>query len=1044
MKFVLATLFSVFLSFLVFSAIPFQKEIDSLSAALKSNYKDKTQIELYNKKSVSYRHQGKFRLALDYGFKAEKLASKTNNTQGLIESYEQISAVYRELKKYDRAIQYLDKERELCLKNKDLIAEGNVYDQIGHIYYAKGDTLAAINNHLLSLKTRIKSDDLYGQGNSYNSIAQIYSAQNNLTKAAHYFQKELAVFLKIGTEKSRIAQAAGNAGLIFYWQSNRKAAIHHFQTALRVYQEINNIDGMLWIYRFLGTIYSDAGDYENTYRYLDKALTIAKERGLANEIADSYRHLISLYIKIEQYDKAAKLVVANIEIYRKNGNAEAALAESHNQLAIIYLSRKNYSKAIVEFQNSMTFAEKSNNKLHYYHSAEQLANIYIFQKKYDLAKPLLQHAIKHYKSTDEVERVSSCYKSLSKVYEQTGDYKRALENINQHIYFDSIYSKNTSEFEKEVFRLNTENKYLKDKILKENKANILAVNLKKSEIQRKSAFAGVVILLILGLLFYYLLRLRIKKSKVDQKLIEVQKNENKLIRETEQFKSQFLINMSHELRTPLTLINGHLEVLKKENGFEENKHVNEIQRNGKQLLKLINDILDLAKAESGKYKLSYKKGDIINETKAILQSFHSYAETHEIQYTSEFDIPNKEDFNNSFIYSSEVLNIVLINLLSNAFKYTPDGGQISINLSVKNGLFYVSVSDNGVGIPEEHLPKVFDRFYQVDGIHQRAYDSTGIGLSLAKELTLLHGGDIAVKANELGGCIFTFWLKEATAISDNFMSTETPEKTFLETEPETTHLINQNELPLILIVEDQPDLREFIVSNLSQSYQCITAKNGVEGIEMANKFIPDLIVSDIMMPEMNGNVMCQKLKEAELTSHIPIILLTAKAEQENIIEGLSVGANDYLTKPFSVNELALRINNQIETIRKIQNRFQADKIPTIEDLSTAFSNQKDVDFLERLYQIIENNIDNNQLGVDFLADQIALSASQLSRKLKSISGLTPAILIKDIRMKKAVELLKKGESVSDVAWSVGFESPAYFGKVFKAHFGFAPSDSILK
>jgi DNA-binding response OmpR family regulator len=250
-----------------------------------------------------------------------------------------------------------------------------------------------------------------------------------------------------------------------------------------------------------------------------------------------------------------------------------------------------------------------------------------------------------------------------------------------------------------------------------------------------------------------------------------------------------------------------------------------------------------------------------------------------------------------------------------------------------------------------------------------------------------------------------------------------------------------NDLPLVLVVEDQPDLSDFIASSLSKSYHCIVAKNGVEGFELAKQQVPDLIISDIMMPEMDGNELCKRLKEDELTSHIPIILLTAKADQENVIEGLASGANDYLKKPFSLAELKLRIHNQLESIRKIQQHFQAKKEHTLTEIPPTFCNAKDVLFLEKINQTIESNIDNAQLGVDLLADKIALSNSQLTRKLKSITGMSPALLIKNQRMEKALTLLKQGENISEVAWSVGFDSPAYFGKVFKAHFGFTPSES---
>lgn len=1039
----LILIYTLTLSFLTVAEIPFQREIDSLKNELKKNKNDKTKIDLYNKQSVSFRHQGKFDLALDYGLKAEKLALSTNNNKGLIESYEQISETYREQQKYDLAIRYLEKEQKLCTQLNEGIHLGNVYDHLGHIYLAKGDTTQALNNHHKSLKTRIKSNDWYGQGNSCNSLAFIYSAQSDFKQAFNYFKKELAVFQKMETEKLREAQAAGNTALMSYWLSNKKTAIIYFLKSLHAYQDLKHTDGVLWVSNFLGSLYSDAGEYDKALYYINQTLNIAKQSKKPHLIADAYRHLAGVYVNKQDYAKAIPLLLENIERYKIINPNGSGLMESYNQLGVVYFNQNKYDQAITAYQNSLALAKGRNNKNYFFKSLKEIANIYIIQKKYDLAKPFLEQVITFYSSIDEVEGLASCYQSLSEINEANGNYKEALENTKQFIHYDSISFQRKNDFNNELFRLNTENKFLKDKLEKDKKAILLKENLNTSKRQRNLAIIGLIILLFFVLMIYQLLRLRIKKDRVNQKLIEFQQNENKLIKETEQFKSQFLINISHELRTPLTLINGHLEVLKEGTEFKENKHLEEIQRNGIRLLKLINDILDLSKAESGKYKLLYKKGDVINETKAITQSFHSYAEIHAIAFSTTCEIANKEDFTPSFIYSSEALNIILTNLLSNAFKYTPDGGEITVKLFQENNqLLYVQVIDNGIGIPSESIQKIFNRFYQVDGIHQRAYDSSGIGLSLVKELTLLHGGDINVETNEKGGCTFTFWLK--TGNENNLSESIIPvAETYGEYKVEDDIFVeNQDtDLPLVLVVEDQPDLSAFIVSSLSKSYRCIVAKNGVEGLELAKQNVPDIIVSDIMMPEMDGNELCKHLKDSELTSHIPIILLTAKADQDDVIEGLTSGANDYLKKPFSVAELKLRIHNQLESIRKIQQRFQASKEHTTAEISSILCNTKDIDFLEKVNKFIENNVDNVQLGVDLLADKMALSSSQLTRKLKSITGMSPALLIKNQRMNKAFVLLQQGKNISEVAWSVGFDSPAYFGKVFKTHFGFTPSEA---
>ncbi|GAB1462498.1 hybrid sensor histidine kinase/response regulator transcription factor [Pedobacter sp.] len=577
----------------------------------------------------------------------------------------------------------------------------------------------------------------------------------------------------------------------------------------------------------------------------------------------------------------------------------------------------------------------------------------------------------------------------------------------------------------------------------EKKAAIIQAERKTKNLQRNVAAVGLGLMLVIAVFAFYFFRLRNKSLKIEKQNLELQRREMETIKQTEQFKSRFLANISHEFRTPLTLINGHLEVLKESGRKEDFSHFEEMEQSGKRLLNLINQLLDLSKMESGQYKLQYKKGNVLNEASMLVQSFHSYAQQHGISLRLQHTENTKLLSENPFNYSSEALAVIITNLISNAIKYTPSAGSVTATLDYSDSKFFVTVTDTGKGIAQDHLPKIFDRFYQVDEPGQRSYAGSGIGLALVKELAILHGGNVMVNSPAEGGCSFTFWLESAeTEDQENTVATD--QNIAFPVREENQAINNENEqqnieLPLLLIVEDQSELRHFIVQNLGDEYRYVAAANGKDGLMLAEELLPDLIISDVMMPDTDGFELCQTLKSSVATSHIPVMLLTAKAEQKDKLAGLETGADDYITKPFSLAELKLRVKNILSFKELIRKKFEGNTTPTVEE--TPELNSRDRKFIDDLTQSVEVNLSNAQFGVNILAEAVFLSVSQLTRKLKTITGKTPADFIRNIRFIKAVEMLKSGESVTDVSWAVGFEDPVYFSKVFKKHFGFPPSSA---
>jgi DNA-binding response OmpR family regulator/two-component sensor histidine kinase len=534
-------------------------------------------------------------------------------------------------------------------------------------------------------------------------------------------------------------------------------------------------------------------------------------------------------------------------------------------------------------------------------------------------------------------------------------------------------------------------------------------------------------------------------------------------------KSRFFANISHEFRTPLTLILGPIEKLKSYLQNEEaEKDLNMIQRNAKRLQNLINQLLNLSKLESGKMKLKVKEEDIVSLSKGYVQSFNSLAEQKNIK----LEFKSGEDTIPVYL-DKDKYEKILYNLISNAFKFTGEGGGIAIAVSSeKTGLMAnpqnqevrISVSDTGKGIPSEKLPRIFDRFYQANDSYKADQEGTGIGLALTKELVELHHGTISVESEPGKGTTFTVVLPtgkehfqpEDFVSGDEIKTSLQPveESLFSELQPETSKLLfeTQNlepettdELPLLLVVEDNEDMRHYIRSNISGEFSLIEAEDGEQGFEKAIEKVPNLIISDVMMPKMDGIELCQKLKTDERTSHIPVILLTAKASMEDRLEGLETGADDYLTKPFDQKELSIRVKNLIVQRKKLQEQFtQKAKFQSISQLLKLPEygiNSVDQQFLQKAIDIVTEHMAEEDFNTEAFRQEIAMSKTQLYRKLSSLLGQSASAFIRSIKLKQAAELLKnKAGNVAEIAYQVGFGNPSYFSKCYKDEFGVYPSE----
>ncbi|MBA4053623.1 MAG: hypothetical protein C0490_02825 [Marivirga sp.] len=543
--------------------------------------------------------------------------------------------------------------------------------------------------------------------------------------------------------------------------------------------------------------------------------------------------------------------------------------------------------------------------------------------------------------------------------------------------------------------------------------------------------------------------IRQQNIQLEEQSEELKVNAEQL-KELDKMKSNFFINISHEFRTPLSLILGPLEkyIQENESGQIRLAELERMHRNARRLQQLINQLLDLAKLESGGVKLNDTRTDFIYFVRVLTASFESLAEIRNIRY--EVDIPPHayETF-----FDSEKVETVLYNLLSNAFKFTPDGGSIHfrVKLPAENttDMVCISISDSGPGIAPEEVDKIFDRFYQVDSSSSREFEGSGIGLSLVKELVSLMKGRIEVSSELKKGSTFNVSLPlkgiflgsslEPTSGLEAQLTENLPAYTLSTLkEKETLSEGDENSESLVLLIEDNEDLRNYLKENLEGDYKIIVAENGKVGLEKAYELTPDLILSDMMMPIMDGFTLCTKIREDERTSHIPFILLTARTTIESKLEGLELGADEYMTKPFNIKEIKVRMKNLLEQRKNLRKSYSREITLQPKNISVTSVDER---FLNHALAIMEAHIADEQFSVERFAEEIGMSRKNLLRKIKALTDQSVNEFIRNFRLKRAAQLIDgKSATVSEVAYQVGFNNLSYFSKCFKELFGVLPNE----
>ncbi|MEZ7499214.1 two-component regulator propeller domain-containing protein [Flavobacterium sp. Arc3] len=531
-------------------------------------------------------------------------------------------------------------------------------------------------------------------------------------------------------------------------------------------------------------------------------------------------------------------------------------------------------------------------------------------------------------------------------------------------------------------------------------------------------------------------------------------------------KFQFFTNISHEFRTPLTLImNPIIDIIRDDSlnlpARIREKH-NIIYKNTDRLYRLINELLDFRKLELNKTRVSATQFNLVDFTKDVASYFKEEAITNNIDLNIDADVMDIPVWGDE-----KMLEKIIFNILSNAIKTTPKGGTINIDLQATDKLFIlplvsntepikvveISISDTGVGIDQEEVEKIFERFYQAKNLNNGYYGGTGIGLEVVREFVNLHKGKIEVESEVGKGSKFKIILPAGKShFNESEIATEKGEQQFknenftptnapIENEKTSTENQSSNKYTL-LIVEDNAELRDYLQNELGNDYKVLTAENGKKGLEIAKELLPDIIVTDVIMPEMNGFDFCKNIKTDIRTSHIPLLMLTAKTTIDDRMEGIELGADAYMAKPFDMRLLRLRLKQLITSRQLIFNKYFSLITEVPANINTT---SLDKEFIEKVLSFINDNIGNPDLNVEILASQLNLSKSQFYRKIKALTNQTANEFLRNIRLQKAKQIIEKGNTnISEVCYEIGFSSPSYFTKCFKSHFGLLPSEVKIK
>ncbi|MBL7859266.1 MAG: tetratricopeptide repeat protein [Cyclobacteriaceae bacterium] len=947
------------------------------------------------------------------------LLNQTNQPSVAAQMYHQLAG-YTSNREASLHYEQLALEAAMQTNNSKIIIDAHTH--LGLYYRKHSDYLSAIphfNNALRAahdLNDPALLDTYLELGISHLRLSRLDSSELYLTKG---------ISIAAAADDQRMMASFFNMmGNVLKEKNDYKEAVEYYVKATEIFERLNDYDGLTQSLSNIGNLQNLMGDYDKALAYALQSLQIAEKIYKLPSIAYSNRLLGRIYRKQQKFDEALLVYQKAIEVYEALG-AKRDVSETLTSMGNIYYEKEDLHKAKDLYTRSLGISKSTSDSVNMTYSYAALGSVVFLLKQYAQSALYFDSTIRIANRIKLPALVMDSYLGLSELYADQKNFERAY---HYHLRYTAL-SDSLTTIQNRDEAANREAHYQSEK--KENEIRALNAEKELSQLRlqqqhnQRNYLIGILLLslALIGLLIY---------------LYRVQQKTNRKLEALNQVQSRFFTNISHEFRTPLSLIIGPLQQQILQHPNDRQAALWKIMlRNAVRLHRLIDQLLDLSKIESGNMKVRASEGDLKQFLKTVYAYFVSFAEQKQIRYT--LHVPEESV---TGYFDRDKLEKIVSNLLFNALKFTPEGGQVQLIARHSGHQLTVQVADTGPGIPVDQLSQVFNRFHQVDNTLSRTSEGTGLGLALSKELTEAHHGTLSAESPETGGSVFTLIIPTSFSYYKNEIAeqnTETSDVLYEESAvyDHTIEDITEADRPVILVAEDHADMRTFIHEILAPQYEIVLTENGSQGWDKALERVPDLVITDLMMPELDGTEFCKRLKTHEATSHIPVVMLTARADQESKLEGLYIGADDYLTKPFDARELKARVQNLVEQRKKLKTLFAQQVVPF-----TRVNNQApEAIFLNKVITIVEQHYTNPSFGVEEFTREIGMSRMQLHRKLKALSDKSPGEFLRLYRFEQAKKLLAiKGLTVSEVAYQTGFNNIPNFTRMFKTLEGITPSE----
>ena len=884
-----------------------------------------------------------------------------------------------------------------------------------------------------------------GMITAYNNTGVGHYQVNRYDEALRWYNKALALNRETGNFLGE-GHVLSNIGMIYWKQGVLTMAVEYYLQALKIWEDHELENEMASVFDNLGNVYNEQEEYDRALSYYQKAVAIQKKfSGNEHERSMTLSNIGTAHLGKTTYHEALKYFLQSLDLLPEEDNESRAVSLSN--IGLTYIELGDADKAASYLSQALVLQEQIQD------SDAMIHTLLGLSKTNRLRGDLKQSEIHARRALDLALQIKSlpvlaeAWLALSEISEKKGDFK------NAHDYYRNyVRSKDSITDTENIYKIAQLQAGFETK-RKQEEIEALKRQREEHAFRRNAIIAGLMALLIISGLVVSRQRLKIRKNnqlgKINEQLVsqssQLQEQADKL-RELDKMKSTFFANISHEFRTPLTLILNSLSDRISSSRYSTNhpelEQLQVMYRNARRLLNLINQLLDLSKVEAGQMKLAPENCDLSEIVRVVHGSFSSLGVSKNITFT--YEVPSPVICR----LDMDKVEKILYNLLSNAFKFTPIGGSIQLQAHQMDDAIQLTVRDSGRGIPQDQLPHVFNRFYTGKQYYSDE-QGTGIGLALTKELVELHGGKIWVESDQHGTCFFLRLpfvpaLREAItfSIADNVLGDVPLVATSVPTERIPPRIVPQEDptRATVLIIEDNEDLRNYIQRHLDDTYEVLVAGNGHIGLEKAVETVLDLVITDWMMPELDGLEVCRQLKSDERTSHIPVIMLTALAGKDSRFQGLETGADDYLTKPFDNKELNLRIKNLVDGRKVLRERFSRELYVGPKKIKVSSMDEK---FLEKVTTAVETYMGEPDFNMEKFGQEVGLSRMQLHRKLKALTGESPGDFLRTTRLKKARLLLEaRAGNVSEIAYEVGFNNLSYFSKCYREYFGVAPNETI--